>query len=384
MRITTRLAPAYAAAALAFATSAHAQSSVTLYGLVDAGVAYVRTNTGNQFSQLSGALHGDRWGMRGTEDLGGGLSAIFDLENGFNIATGALNQGGREFGRQAFVGLSSRSLGTLTLGRQYDPVVDLVQGATADLIYGGTFGTPGDIDNYDNNARINNAVKYKSPTYRGLTFEALYGFSGTAGAPGQGQSWGSALQYASGPVTLAAGYFYSSNASSNNAVRTAWNAPTADSFFKSPINDGYQSASAMAIARASGSYVIGSVTLGASYSNVQYKHDAQSLFHSGEHVNAANFYVSDRITRSTSVGVGYTFTKASGDTSATYHQANIGVLYDLSRSTTLYALGGYQHASGQQRTASGGIREAEASIGSLGIAGGTSQELAIVGVLHRF
>ncbi|SAL52459.1 porin related exported protein [Caballeronia peredens] len=383
MRIRTPLAYAFVATALAFATSAQAQSSVTLYGLVDAGVGYLRTNTGNQFSLLSGALHGDRWGIRGIEDLGGGLSAIFTLENGFNISTGAFNQGGREFGRQAFVGLQSRSLGTVTFGRQYDPVVDLVQGATADPIYGGTFGTPGDIDNYDNNARINNAVKYKSPTYRGLTFEALYGFSGTAGAPGQGQSWGSALQYASGPVTLAAGYFYSSNASSS-AIRTTWSAPTADSLFKSPINDGYQSASAMSIARASGRYAIGTFTLGASYSNVQYKHDAQSSFHSGEHINAANFFVSDHVTRSTSVGVGYTFTKASGDTSATYHQANVGVLYDLSRTTTLYALGGYQHASGQQRMPGGGIREAQASIGSLGVTGGTSQELAVVGMLHRF
>jgi predicted porin len=322
--------------------------------------------------------------LRGTEDLGGDLSAIFTLENGFNGATGGLNQGGRIFGRQAFVGLSSRSFGTVTLGRQYDPIVDLVQGATADPIYGGAFSTPGDVDNYDNTARINNAVKYKSPGYRGLTVEALYGFSGIAGAPGQGQSWGSALQYASGQITLAAGYFYASNAPGGGVVRTAWSAPTTDSLFKNPINDGYQSASALGIARVSGRYIIGTYTLGASYSNVQYKHDAESSFHSGEHFNAANFYVSDRITPSTSVGVGYTFTKASGDTSATYHQANVGVLYDLSRSTTLYALGGYQHASGEQRTASGGIRQAEASIGSLGIAGGTSQELAIIGVLHRF
>ncbi len=116
-----------------YAVDAHAQSSVTLYGIVDAGIAYVHNaqnaNGGNASSLVkfsSGNLSGSRWGLRGTEDLGGGLAALFQLENGFNIGTGALGQGQREFGRKAVVGLSSSTYGTVTLGRQYDPVVDLV------------------------------------------------------------------------------------------------------------------------------------------------------------------------------------------------------------------------------------------------------------------
>jgi predicted porin len=70
--------------------------------------------------------------LKGEEDLGGGLKAIFQLENGFDPGTGKLNQGGREFGRQAFVGLTRDQWGTVTLGRQYDPLVDMVQGITAD------------------------------------------------------------------------------------------------------------------------------------------------------------------------------------------------------------------------------------------------------------
>lgn len=108
-----------------FATAAHAQSSVTLYGLIDAGITYTNNQNGHSnWKETSGLVNGSRWGLRGAEDLGGGLKAIFTLENGFNIANGKLGQGSREFGRQAFVGLSSNQLGSVTLGRQYDSVID--------------------------------------------------------------------------------------------------------------------------------------------------------------------------------------------------------------------------------------------------------------------
>jgi predicted porin len=59
------------------ATTAHAQSSVSLYGLVDAGLGFVKTNSGNQYGMVNGSLNGDRWGLKGSEDLGGGLQALF-------------------------------------------------------------------------------------------------------------------------------------------------------------------------------------------------------------------------------------------------------------------------------------------------------------------
>ncbi|MEA3101222.1 porin, partial [Caballeronia mineralivorans] len=184
-------------ALLGTAGAAHAQNSVTLYGVIDAGLIYVHNANGNQkqVGTNSGTLSGDRWGLKGQEDLGGGLKAIFQLENGFDVNTGKLNQGGREFGRQAFVGLTSDKLGTVTLGRQYDPLVDMVQGITADNYFGGIFATPGDIDNYDNSLRTSNAVKYVSPTYAGIQFEGLYGFSNAAGTTGQGQTWSGAAAY---------------------------------------------------------------------------------------------------------------------------------------------------------------------------------------------
>ena len=104
-----------------------AQSSVTLYGIVDAGLTYTNNQKGaKNFQQTSGKLSGSRWGLKGTEDLGDSLKAVFTLENGFRPNDGTLGQGGREFGRQAFVGLAKTGIGTVTLGRQYEPLADLV------------------------------------------------------------------------------------------------------------------------------------------------------------------------------------------------------------------------------------------------------------------
>ncbi|WP_240655869.1 porin, partial [Paraburkholderia phosphatilytica] len=135
-------------ALLGAAGAAHAQSSVTLYGVLDNSIQYVSNVGGHSlWNMAAGNLQGNRFGLKGTEDLGGGLKAIFQLENGFNPNTGSLGQGGRMFGRQAYVGLSGDQWGTVTLGRQYDPVVDLVQPLTADNYWGSTFTTAGDVDN---------------------------------------------------------------------------------------------------------------------------------------------------------------------------------------------------------------------------------------------
>src|SRR5579864_3561933 len=94
-------------ALLAGAGAAHAQNSVTLYGIIDTGLTYRHNVDGqtSQYSMSSGNLSGSRWGLKGSEDLGGGVKTIFALENGFNSSTGKLGQNSRMFGRQAYVGL---------------------------------------------------------------------------------------------------------------------------------------------------------------------------------------------------------------------------------------------------------------------------------------
>ncbi len=377
-------------ATLGAAGAAHAQSSVTLYGTIDNALTYVHNAAGNQNlvslgNNSSGDLSGTRWGIKGTEDLGGGLNAIFQLENGFDPSNGKLNQGGRIFGRQAYVGLTSNTMGSVTIGRQYDPLIDLVQGITEDAYFGSAFATAGDVDNYDNSFRVNNAVKYTSPVWSGLQFETMYAFGGVAGSTGSEQSYAAAVAYNNGPLALAAGYFYAAN--SSGARSTASGAgflSTSDGTFDGPVNLGYDTAHSLAIARVAGQYVIGPFTFGGAYSNAQYRRDNNSAFAADEKYNTGQGFLNYQVTPSTLLGLGYSYTKSSGDTSATYHQVSIGADYFLSKRTDLYMTAAYQHASGETGNGTGGEMAAQASIGSYGYAGTSTQELVALGLRHKF
>ncbi|MGE8579035.1 MAG: porin [Burkholderia contaminans] len=374
-----------------YAAGAHAQSSVTLYGIADAGIAYVhnaQNANGSNASSLvkfsSGNLSGSRWGLRGTEDLGGGLAALFQLENGFNIGTGALGQGSREFGRKAVVGLASSTYGTVTLGRQYDPVVDLVQGLTQDNYFGGVFATPGDLDNYDNSLRVSNSVKYTSPLISGFQFAALYGFGGVAGATGSGRTYSFGASYANGPLSLGAGFFYANGGSTvANGVRT-WSS-SSDTLFNTVINQGFSSAKSIQIVRVAGQYVAGPATFGLAYSNTQYGADTLSAFSQNAKFNNGSAFFNWQFSPALRAGVGYNYTSLTGPSSAHYNQVNLGADYALSKRTDLYALFGYQKASGNTLNANGAVVKAAASVGSYGVNSGTdTQELAIVGIRHKF
>jgi predicted porin len=157
----------------ALTTAAQAQSTVTLYGLVDTGVEHV-TNVGpaggglTRVPTLTGTLP-SRWGLRGNEDLGGGLRAVFTLESGLAMDTGSSMQGGRLFGRQAFVGLSG-DWGTVSLGRQYTMLYwSLLE---ADILGPNVYGN-GSLDSYIPNARADNALAYRG-TFSGFTVGATY------------------------------------------------------------------------------------------------------------------------------------------------------------------------------------------------------------------
>jgi predicted porin len=370
---------------------AHAQSSVTLYGLIDESIQYAH-NTAvagvnkNQVGLVAGNLQGDRFGLKGTEDLGGGLKAIFQLENGFDVNNGKLGQGGKMFGRQAYVGLMGDQWGTVTAGRQYDPVVDLVQPLTADNYFGSTFTTPGDVDNNDNSSRTNSAIKYTSPVWGGFQFEGMYAFGGVAGKTGSGQTWSGAATYATGPFSVAAGYFRADNPSGTTALRAGWGG-TSDGTFNNQVSSFYQGAKSIGIASVAAQYVTGPFTASLRYSNAQYKPDAQSGFGSTEKYNVGGAYFGYQATPAMLVGVGYTYTKASGDTSATYHQVSLGGDYNLSKRTDIYLVGAYQHAKGNQRLAAGpsGVVNAGAAIGSYGYNSATSsQEIVSLGIRHKF
>ena len=165
--------------AMALAGTVRAQSSVTIYGLVDVSVKYVNNfGGGSRIDQDSGDQQGPRLGFQGLEDLGGGLQAIFVAESGINVDTGGFAQGGAPFARQTYLGFNS-PLGTFTAGRQYDFMADL--GAFHGVWQGtGTLDwNVGDNDRVSGQ-RLDNSLKYvfKNGT---LTAGALYSLSETSG-----------------------------------------------------------------------------------------------------------------------------------------------------------------------------------------------------------
>jgi predicted porin len=120
--IQSRIKVIGAMVAVTAASPVFAQSSVTLYGVVDDAITYVNNQLGHSNVYLrQGNLYSSRFGLRGSEDLGGGLAAIFDLQEGFDPNSGAQSSSGLAFNREAFVGLQDQQFGTLTFGRQYTP-----------------------------------------------------------------------------------------------------------------------------------------------------------------------------------------------------------------------------------------------------------------------
>jgi predicted porin len=381
MRKGTRCNLTVTAAALSalLGAPAFAQSSVTLYGIIDAGFNYdsnvqtARTATGlkgaSQYTFQDGAtggIRGSRWGLKGTEDLGDGLKAIFALENGFGINNGSLSQGGAEFGRQAFVGLQS-NYGTVTLGRQYDSLVDYLQLFTSAAIWAGYIGAhAGDIDNELNTHRLNNSIKFASTNYSGFRFGGVYSLGGVPGSVGRDQVFSLGTSYNNGPVALAAAYlnarnpnysFYGTNpnagttATSNN-LGSLGSVTTPES---NPIYAGYASASTTQIVSAAGSYQLGGATFGLIYSNVQFMGLGSSsgpnpLGYTGtakfDNVEANLRY---QMTPAWLAGLAYVYTHASGadgQSGALYHQVQVGTDYFISKRTDVYAIVVYQHASG--------------------------------------
>lgn len=164
-----------ALAVLAASGAAMAQSSVTLYGVVDAGIAREDNGSATYTRMDTGNLNGNRWGLKGSEDLGGGLKAIFTLESGFTLDDGAQGQGAL-FGRQSWVGVQS-GFGTVKLGRQNNPVY--ATSGTWDVFGDALAGDSARLFSY-NGSRTNNMVSYNYAA-GGFYGELQYGLGEVAG-----------------------------------------------------------------------------------------------------------------------------------------------------------------------------------------------------------
>lgn len=376
-------------AGAAISTGASAQSSVTLYGVVDNALTYVSNQKGHSNVYMSqGNLQASKFGLLGSEDLGGGTKAIFRLESGFNSLTGAQSSAGYMFNRQAYVGLSNEHYGTVTLGRQYTPYFQMVGalGPTG-VLTGATGAHPGDLDALDTTLRLNNSIVYLSPTISGLQMSAQYGLGGTPGSVANGSHFSAALRYDYKPFAIAAGYVKLKDIATSAAL---------GSFaINSPVNNGYATARSAQLFAAAARYSWQDLMVGINYSNVQYAPGHDSLFASEAVFNTYGLISTYRTTPSVMVGGGYSNTqasKANGITDpARYHQISLEQTYNLSSRTTVYLLEAYQHASGKTLVSTGtGVTEITDAVAVVGDSqnttpsSGPSQVVRMVGLRHAF
>lgn len=379
--------------------AAHAQSSVTLYGIVDAGLLFNNNVKGSrQYAMSQGTS--SRFGLKGAEDLGGGLQAIFTLESGVTTATGALGQGGLMFGRKAFVGVTSTTLGTLTAGRQYSVSNDFTSpfASGADWMASGLgYGThASDVDNVNTSNRIQNSIKYVSPNFGGFQFGGLYSLGGQAGDVTRNEVIDAAASYSNGPIKFGAGYTFVKDpyyATYGNQGNSSTSPTGTNNNMNNKIYGGYASASSQQIFVVGGSYALGLATIGLEYSNTQFGNlgsvaaggaisapkykGGNATFNSGE-VN-----LKYQLSPALQLGGAYIYTHNSGADGfggAHYNQFNLGATYSVSKRTSFYAMGYYEIASGTDSTGSAAVADLSGSAYSA-----TSHQVgAIIGVTHRF
>jgi len=199
-----------ALSASAAAAPAFAQSQVTVYGLLDAAIVHESGSAAGSSTRLSSGVHsGSRLGFKGVEDLGGGLSAKFQLESGMQIDTGASGQGGVLYGRQTLVALAG-GFGELSAGRQYTPYLNALDAVDP-------FGT-GSIANsqnlfVDGPSRMTNSVIYATPDkFGGFGAALAYGFGEVAGNSSANREIGASASYGKGPVFVTVAHHDSKNA----------------------------------------------------------------------------------------------------------------------------------------------------------------------------
>lgn len=397
------------ALASTFSLAAHAQSSVTLYGIIDEAIQF-NSNAKNMVGTVNvggrqvtldatNGINGSRWGLKGNEDLGGGLAAVFTLESGLNLNNGTFGQGGTEFGRQAFVGLRSQQYGTVLLGRQYDLINDYVQPVSALGYLGSTaFEHPGDLDNTNNSVRLNNAIKYASPNFNGLTFGAVVSLGGQAGNVTGSTGYSGAAGYANGPIAFAAAYDYFKNPTGPFTTATPSGTSSASSGFftdnangssalSGVLNSGYLTATSYQVAAVGSKYTLGPVMMSLTYSNIQYG-NVTALKGATATFNDAEAAFRWDLTPAFFIGAAYNYTK--GNTVATVAGKNVGdqhfnqfavmADYFLSKSTDLYAEGSVQQASGISSTGSVAV----ADIGNLGDSSNNHQAVVRLALRHKF
>ena len=366
-----------AAALVSFACAAHAQSSVTLYGAIDSGLMYQSTsaatfaatahNNGHVFAFKDAGIYSSFWGLKGTEDIGGGYKVNFRLQGVFNSGTGKLGLadttgGTAVFNQQTTVGVSG-PFGTLDAGRQFTPMIYAMADTdvrnaqyfgsilTAWLGLNQVAGWPGTNSNVPIGALYDsNALVYQSPKFYGASVGLEYAPGGVPGQLQGGTRESAVLKYSNYGLNLAAVYY------NGHDTNTAAATPTGLD------NNRFYYFGAK--------YTFRGLSVSASYGRG--KNPSNSSHMDYEMISGGIGYQFSPVFRITS---GYYFLSDRNNGSSHSSEYAMGAEYNLSKRTTVYAQVGY--------VANRGTMNQTITYGQP-VAPGVSTTAAMIGMRHSF
>ncbi|WP_322061874.1 porin [Paraburkholderia sp. J63] len=364
MKYSTSLA----LACLLASGSACAQSSVQIYGLIDAGLSWVSNEGGHSnFKFADGIYTPTLFGLLGSEDLGGGTKAVFRLESQYQIGGGNILPGEGLFGREAYVGLQDTHYGSLTLGNQFDFMFESLARAHNDPAFfsGGLYAfragpfTGLDIPNnptggfdWDRLAgeQVHNSLKYQSPTWAGVRVGAMYAFGGVPGQFSAGSAVSFGVNYDHGPFGMGGAY---------TEVRYAGATPV-DPLV--PVRNWGVGAH----------YDFGKVIAAALFTTVRNRFNGAAVY-------AAEAGASWTITPAWTLAGNYTYMKGN-DTVSNAHANQLAATfsYSLSKRTLVYVQGIYQRANSGADALICGVVDADAASSS------PTQAIARAGIQTSF
>ncbi|WP_321796783.1 porin [Caballeronia sp. J97] len=323
--------------------AAHAQSSVTLYGIIDNGIEYRNATGGNVLRAVSGGLFASRYGFKGSEDIGGGLRINFQLEQGFSGVTGAASNATAAFNRQAWVGLSG-AFGEARFGLQNTPQYVFIN-PELDPVAVMSIGSP--MNNFNSlTVRVNNAISYFTPTAYGLSAQFMVAMRDSTTTPTNGlQFYNAAVRYVNGPFRAAAGYEQAANAAGTSILKL--------------FNAG------------------ASVGVGAARFYLAYHTERQTDESVKRDVYEASASYSFTPADQLSFMYGYAHDRLGQGNNA--QQVGVTYSYSLSKRTTLYGSAGFIQNRNQARFTLNGT-----GYTGLAVAPGADARGAIVGMVHRF
>ncbi|MES2070136.1 MAG: porin [Pseudomonadota bacterium] len=357
---------------------AQAQSSVTLYGDVDQYLGYIRSSSGKSITGLNdGAILRSRLGLRGTEDLGGGLEAKFNLEQGINADSGSQADGARLFDRQAWVGINT-PVGEFRLGRQNTAIFFI--GGAIDYTDRTTFGSI--INTFGVPSRYDNDISYKSPRMAGLQLDLHYALPENGGATsGNKGIYQLGLDYQYAPFRVG---YAGLSASPNDLTATVHDKIVYHNLY---ANYKYDAGTVyLAFVRSNNSTAnANGRNAGAILNNVS----SPNNFFPGTDLNAGRYYnivqvsADYRLSPLLRVGALYGVMRDTSGADAGARGGNLGAYYDLSKRTTLYGFVNYM-----KNDANAGFRFSGSAGPSANLAGadinGKNLTGLQAGILHRF